>query len=135
MLTAGERCPKLSGRHAPLTACVAAAFPSSDGHGLFCEEAWAAIADKLELSPRQMEVARCVLTDQSDEEIARALGLSRGTVHTHVERLHEKLDVHSRVQVVTRVVAAYTPILPPPSADVASAAAVPSVACPMAYSS
>jgi DNA-binding NarL/FixJ family response regulator len=52
-------------------------------------------------------VARCVVADQSDGDIAEALGLSWSTVQTHMERLHNKLNVHSRVQLVTRVVAAY----------------------------
>ncbi len=76
------------------------------------------IASKLDLSSRQVQVARCVLSDQGEEEIARALGLSRGTVHTHLERLHEKLEVHSRVQSARRVFAAYFAWLiesPPPS--------------------
>ncbi len=82
-------------------------LPCSDRRGLFCEDAWAGIADKLALSPRQIEVARYVLADQSDEEIAEATGLSRGTVHTHVERLHKKLGIHSRVQLAMRVLTAY----------------------------
>lgn len=78
-----------------------------DGQGLFCNAAWAGIAGRLGLSPRQKEVARYVLADQSDDQIAQALGLSRGTVQTHMERLRDKLHVHSRIQLVLRVVAAY----------------------------
>ncbi len=118
MSTPGERSRELGGRRRPPGAWVPRLSPCSNGHGLFCEEAWAAIADKLDLSPRQMEVARCVLTDQSDGEIARVLGLSRGTVHTHMERLHERLHVHSRVQLATQVFAAYLAWrieLPPPT--------------------
>ena len=107
MSTPGEQSRELGGRRKRPGARVPPVFPCSNGGGLFCEKAWAGLAEKLELSPRQMEVARYVLADQSDGEIAQALGLSRGTVHTHVERLHEKLHVHSRVQLATQVFAAY----------------------------
>ncbi len=75
--------------------------------GLFCEEAWAGIADKLDLSPRQMQVARCVVEGQGDREIVLALGVSWHTVQTHMERLHEKLGIQSRVGLATQVTAAY----------------------------
>ncbi len=82
-------------------------FPCSVGHGLFCQEAWAAIAEELQLSPRQAEVARCVVAGQSDRQAAEALGLSWGTVQTHLERLYERLNIQSRVELATRVWAAY----------------------------
>ena len=107
MSTPGEQSRELGGRRKPPGTHVPRVSPCSNGDGLFCEKAWAGIADRLELSPRQMEVARYVLADQSDGEIARALGLSRGTIHTHVDRLHEKLHVHSRVQLATQVFATY----------------------------
>ena len=107
MSTLGEQAQTLGRRRKPPGARVPRAFPCSQRDGLFCEEAWGGIADKLGLSPRQTEVARSVLADQSDGDIAQALSLSRGTVHTHVERLHEKLAVHSRVQLATLVFATY----------------------------
>jgi DNA-binding CsgD family transcriptional regulator len=107
MSTPGEQSREWGGRRRPPGAHVPKGCPCSNGHALFCEKAWASIADKLGLSPRQMQVARYLLADQSDGEIAQALGLSRGTVHTHVDRLHEKLHVHSRVQLATQVFATY----------------------------
>jgi len=81
--------------------------PCGDGHGLLCREAWVGIGDVLGLSPRQAEVARCVLADQGEDEIAQALGLSPDTVHSHVKRLREKLHAHSRLQLATRIFATY----------------------------
>ena len=107
MSTLGEQAQELGRRRKPRRYRLLRASPCSQRDGLLCEEAWGGIADKLGLSPRQMEVARYVLADQSDGEIAQALSLSRGTVHTHVERLHEKLEVHSRVQLATQVFATY----------------------------
>lgn len=81
--------------------------PCCDDRDLFCEVAWARIARQLELSPRQAQIARCLLADLSDEEIARSLGLAWNTIRCHVQRLHEKLGAHSRLQLATRIFAVY----------------------------
>jgi DNA-binding CsgD family transcriptional regulator len=78
-------------------------LPCVDGHHLFCDEAWAGIADRLHLSPRQAQIVKCVLADQSDDEITRSLGISWSTVQTHMRRLHEKLRASSRVQMAMLV--------------------------------
>jgi len=77
--------------------------PCFDGQGLFCQDAWAGIAEKLGLSAHQVAILRRILADQSEEEIAQALALSRDTIHTHMQRLHQKLDAHSRLQLATAV--------------------------------
>jgi DNA-binding NarL/FixJ family response regulator len=79
----------------------------SVGHGHFCDAAWKGIADKLGLSPRQVAVCRGVLIGHGDKQIARKLGVSLRTVQTHVLRLHEKLEIQNRVELATRVFAAY----------------------------
>ena len=102
-----EKSQKRGGQRKPRELRVLQTFPCSLRHGLFCKEAWERVAGKLGLSPRHTEVARSALADQSEEDIAQALGVSQRTVHTHVERLHEKLEVHTRVQLVTLVFATY----------------------------
>jgi DNA-binding CsgD family transcriptional regulator len=81
--------------------------PCSEGHNLFCSEAWVGIAEMLRLSSRQVEVVRCVLAGQSDDEIASALSLERATIRTHMERLHERLHARNRIQLATRILLAY----------------------------
>ncbi len=65
-------------------------------HGVFCDEAWAAIADKLNLSPRQVQVARCVVGGQADREIVRTLGISWHTVQTHSAAARETRNTKPR---------------------------------------
>lgn len=77
--------------------------PSCDSHALFCAEAWAGIAEQLGLSPRQVQILQGMLADESEDEIARALDLSKDTIHTHMGRLHEKLGAHSRIQLAVQV--------------------------------
>lgn len=74
---------------------------------LFCEAAWGGITERLGLSPRQAETVRCVLADQSDDDIASALSMERATVRTHMERLHGKLGTRNRVQLAVRVFRVY----------------------------
>ena len=62
-------------------------------HGVFCDEAWAAIADKLNLSPRPKCKSPAVLWgDKRDREIVRTLGISFHTCKP-TARLHEKLGM------------------------------------------
>jgi DNA-binding CsgD family transcriptional regulator len=102
-----EPSRRSDGRHKRFGARGPQMSPCCEGPGLFCEEAWAGITERLELSPRQAQIAKAVLADQSDDEIAQALGLSPDTAHSHVQRLREKLHAHSRLQLATRVFATY----------------------------
>jgi DNA-binding NarL/FixJ family response regulator len=52
------------------------------------------------LSAREQEVVRLLSQGQSSKEIARALGVSPGTVETYRRRLMQKLDLHSATEVV-----------------------------------
>jgi two-component system, NarL family, nitrate/nitrite response regulator NarL len=49
-----------------------------------------------ELTPRQADVLRKLMTGKSDKQIARHLGLSDTTVKTHVRAILQTLGVHSR---------------------------------------
>jgi DNA-binding NarL/FixJ family response regulator len=50
-----------------------------------------------------LQIVRAVFDDQTEYAIAADLGISPHTVHTHFERLHRKLAVSDRVQLVLRV--------------------------------
>ncbi|QGQ18517.1 response regulator [Cellulomonas sp. JZ18] len=53
-----------------------------------------------DLTPRELEVLRCVAEGSSNAEVAAALFLSEATVKTHVGRILAKLGVRDRVQAV-----------------------------------
>ena len=61
----------------------------------------------MNLSPRETDIIRHLSADEPEASIAHRLGISRHTVHSHVERLYRKLGVNSRVQVVLRLFAEY----------------------------
>jgi DNA-binding NarL/FixJ family response regulator len=57
----------------------------------------------LGLTPRQVEVLELLVAGQPNKAICRELGLSEGTVKTHVAAIFRALDVTSRVQAVLAV--------------------------------
>ena len=62
------------------------------------------MAQSLALSNRELEILRGVFDDCTESAIAASLGISPHTVHTHLNRLHHKLGVVDRVQLVLRIV-------------------------------
>jgi DNA-binding NarL/FixJ family response regulator len=56
--------------------------------------------EELSLSARQREVLQCLLRGMSAKQIARALGISDGTVKSHTVAVFRALNVSSRAQVV-----------------------------------
>jgi DNA-binding CsgD family transcriptional regulator len=54
------------------------------------------------LTPRQNELLRLLAAGHTNSRIARQLGISEGTVRTHLENIYDKLGVSSRTAAVTR---------------------------------
>jgi DNA-binding CsgD family transcriptional regulator len=61
----------------------------------------------LRLSPRELQITRCVFDDMTDMAIAAELGIGVNTVHSHFERLYHKLAIRSRAALVVRVFQEY----------------------------
>ncbi len=74
---------------------------------LFCSAEWALICESLDLTHRESEIVQAVLDDMSESDIAQNLGISRHTVHAHIERVYGKLGVSSRLQLVVRIFVEY----------------------------
>jgi len=77
------------------------------GSQMFAVKAWHAIAHSLDLSRRQMEILMGIFDDEKELVIAERLGISPHTVHTHIERIYQKLGVHSRLDLVRLTVAQF----------------------------
>ena len=54
------------------------------------------------LTPRQNDLLRLLAAGHTNTQIARRLGISEGTVRTHLENIYKKLHVSSRTAAVTR---------------------------------
>ena len=74
---------------------------------LFSKEEWRTLADAMELSPRALQIVSRLLTNATEAEISAELGISRHTVHAHIERVYRKLNVRSRVDLTVRVVSQF----------------------------
>jgi len=55
-----------------------------------------------QLTPRQTDLLRLVGAGRTNSQIARRLGLSEGTVRTHLENIYARLNVSSRTAAVLR---------------------------------
>jgi DNA-binding CsgD family transcriptional regulator len=55
-----------------------------------------------ELTPRQWDLLRLIAAGHTNTQIARQLGLSEGTVRTHLENIYNRLQVQNRTAAVIR---------------------------------
>ena len=55
------------------------------------------------LTEREAEVARLLAEGNSQKKIAELMGVSIGTVQTHVKAVYRKLDIHSKQQLIDLV--------------------------------
>lgn len=66
------------------------------------------------LTTRQRQIFDLVVVGQSNKEIARTLGLSKGTVKIHIAKLFEKLGVRNRSAVALAGVKLGLSLIPHP---------------------
>jgi DNA-binding CsgD family transcriptional regulator len=71
--------------------------------GLFSEQEWARIRERLGLPPRQAEVLKCLMGGMSDKQVAVATGISVNTVRTHMTRLFRKFGSNDRVGLIINI--------------------------------
>lgn len=58
------------------------------------------------LTPRQRDIARLLADGLTNKQIAARLGLSTGTVRTHIQRMFQTLGVHTRAAAVVKLLPA-----------------------------
>lgn len=84
---------------------------------MFSVEEWQAIAPRLELSRRELEVAQGVFDALKENRIAEQLNISPHTVHAYLERLYSKCVVSGRVQMVLVLVKMHLSLTTPREDD------------------
>ena len=57
----------------------------------------------LPLTTREHEVLRWLASGKTDRDIGDILGISRRTVHKHLQHIYDKLGVETRTAAVVRV--------------------------------
>ena len=78
---------------------------------------WMQVGGELGLTPRELDVALCVVDDLSMSKIAKRLCIREETVHSHLARIYRKLGVRGRTGVVSRLFSAHLRL--PPRAGMA----------------
>lgn len=71
------------------------------------DDQWRLIGMALGLSPRHLQIVRCIFDGLDEAAIGRELDISCCTVHAYMDRLHKKLRVRSRCDLIVRVFLAY----------------------------
>jgi DNA-binding NarL/FixJ family response regulator len=74
---------------------------------LLCDAEWKIVAQRLRLSPRELQIVQQIMVDKKECAIASQLCISVHTVHTHLKRIYWKLNVRSRVELVIRIFQEY----------------------------
>ena len=88
------------GGQEPVEAAIAVALGGALPPGLAPRPS--AKAERLGLTPRELEVAQLVVRGLSNRAIAAELVISEQTAETHVKRILSKLGVSSRTQAAAR---------------------------------
>lgn len=99
----GVREPAKTDKRQLARGAVSPGYQAMGGAAIFDESAWGRIACSLRLSNRELEMVRGVFDDRTERFIAGHLGISPHTVHTYFDRLHRKLGVANRVQLILRI--------------------------------
>ena len=87
------------------------------GSAIFSSEAWTQIGRSLGLSGRELQIVRGTFDDKTEFAMAADLHISPSTVHSHVERLHHKLGITDRAQLLLRVVQEFFALTATPGND------------------
>lgn len=61
---------------------------------------------QLDLTAREHEVLKCLVSGMAYKQVAHNLGISHDTVRTHVRNVYSKLQVHSVAEAVSRAIRA-----------------------------
>jgi DNA-binding NarL/FixJ family response regulator len=70
---------------------------------LFSKSEYTEIAEKLSLSPREIQIIGHMLMGDKDKQIAQNLNIAVPTVRTHISRIFSKLDVNDKNELIVHV--------------------------------
>lgn len=84
----------------PTSGVPVAAAPLGTDPNTCTNDATLAIFEGFALTEREAEVAHLLAEGNSQKKIAELMGVSIGTVQTHVKAVYRKLDIHSKQQLI-----------------------------------
>lgn len=72
--------------------------------GLVTENQWKEIGRKVNLTKRELDVAKELFRGRKRIEVAETLGIAESTVRHHLDNIYSKLQVSSRVGIALRLI-------------------------------
>lgn len=85
---------------------------AQDNGDILSDEEWRRLTESLALSPRQVQIVRCIVAGMSDKRIALDMDMSVATVRTHVSRLFKKLNIENRNELILLVFRHFRAVYP-----------------------
>jgi DNA-binding CsgD family transcriptional regulator len=64
---------------------------------IFTEGEWLLLARRFKFTRRELQVARALFKDKTEDQIATCLGIAAPTVHKHLQRLRVKTGASTRL--------------------------------------
>jgi DNA-binding NarL/FixJ family response regulator len=89
--------------HANVNVMPALVAEFAPGIGTIEDEEWQRVASSMALTPQQARVVRLILGSRADKQIAREIGVSFGTVRTHLSRIFERTGTSGRMELAALV--------------------------------
>jgi DNA-binding NarL/FixJ family response regulator len=84
-----------------------------DLSAVIADDEWPVIGKRLGFSNgRQLSIIQMLLEGQKIDAIAMRLDLSPNTVQTYVQRIYRRLEIHSRLELMIRVLIAQRNCMP-----------------------
>lgn len=72
---------------------------------LFNDRHWLYIQRRYHMSPRELQIAKLVCQGFRNDDIARDLHITLGTVKTHIRNIYRRVQVKSKIAMLLRFVA------------------------------
>ena len=66
----------------------------------FLHKGWNELTDLMSLSPRQSQIAKCLMMGLCDKQICKKLAMSPGTLRTQMKRMFHKTESGDRVEFI-----------------------------------
>lgn len=73
---------------------------------IFQDKHWSYIQRRYWMSPRELEIAELVCRGLSNDQIAKDLVISGGTVKTHVRNIYRKIRVNNKLMMLLKFIGA-----------------------------
>ena len=84
---------------------------------LINEGQWRCIQERYHMTEREVMVAKLICQGFSNEEVAKNLDITYGTVKAHIRNIYRKTGVHNKIAMLLKFISEIAKIKPSPPAE------------------